>query len=155
MRIVPWKGRENWLEPFQEFEDLRSEMNRAFDFDFPRPLSRARKGETFWAPAVDIADEKDHIIVKADIPGMTKDQIEVSVHNDVLTIKGEKRQEKETKEKDYVRTERFYGSFHRSFSLPTQVDSQNVKATYKDGVLEIVLPKKEGARPKQIKVDIK
>ena len=154
MKIVPWKTKENWLDPFQQLEDFPN-LSRLLDFNFPKPFARTGNGETLWAPAVDIADEKDNIIVKADIPGMKKDDIEVNVENDVLTIKGEKKEEKEVKGKDYVRSERYYGAFHRSFSLPTSVDASKVNANYKDGVLEITLPKKEGAKPKQIKVDIK
>lgn len=152
MRLIPYK--ENWLDPFDQLEDF-AKMNRLFDLNFPRPIMKPGNGENFWVPAVDVADEKAQITVKADIPGMSKDQIEVSVHNDVLTIKGEKKQEKEVKEKDYIRTERSYGSFSRSFTLPAEVDAANVKASYKEGVLEIVLPKKEGAKAKQVKVEIK
>jgi len=86
---------------------------------------------------------------------MKKDEIEVSVHGDTLIIKGEKKQEKEVKEKDYVRTERFYGSFNRAIRLPAAVDAPKVNASYKNGVLELVLPKKEESKPKQLKIDIK
>jgi HSP20 family protein len=151
MKLVPRKTKENWLDPFQQFEDF-SGFNRLLNY--PRPFFPAVQDETFWGPAVDITDEKDKLLVKADIPGMSKDQIEVSVHNDVLTIKGEKKQEKETKEKDYVRTERFYGAFNRTLSLPTEVDGDKVKAIYKEGVLEIMLPKKEGAKSKMVKVQV-
>ena len=86
---------------------------------------------------------------------MKKENIEVNVENDVLTVRGEKKEEKETKEKDYIRSERYYGAFHRAFSLPASVDASKVNASYKEGVLEITLPKKEGAKSKQTKVDIK
>ena len=104
---------------------------------------------------LDITDEKDQIKVKADLPGLKKEDIEINLENDILTIKGEKKEEKEIKEKDFIRSERYYGAFHRAFTLPASVDAAKVNAAYKEGVLEITLPKKEGAKPKQIKVDIK
>ena len=154
MKLVPWKAGETGLDLFEDLGDFQKEMNRLFDVTFHRPL-KAGNGGALWAPAVDIVDEKDAIKVKADLPGMKKDEVEVNLENDVLTIKGEKKEEKEIKEKDFIRSERYYGSFYRSFSLPTGVDAAKVNAVYKDGVLEITLPKKEGAKPKQIKVDIK
>ena len=154
MKLVPWKTRETGLDLFQDLEDIQREMNGLCDVSFYRPV-KTGNGGSFWAPAVDIVDEKDQIKVKADLPGMKKEEIEVNVENDVLTIKGEKKEEKEIKEKDYVRSERYYGAFHRAFTLPASVDAQKVNATYKDGVLEIALPKKEGAKPKQVKVEIK
>lgn len=151
MKLVPWKNRS--LDLFEDLEDLQQEMNRVFDLKM-RPF-KLGNGDKLWAPAVDIVDEKDQIKVKADLPGLKKEDIDVSVENDVLTIKGEKKEEKETKEKDYIRSERYYGAFHRAFTLPASVDAAKVNAAYKEGVLEITLPKKEGAKPKQTKVEIK
>lgn len=153
MNLVPWRPRETGLDVFEDFGEFQKEMNRLFNLTLHRPGKKANGG-ALWAPAVDIIDEKDHIRVRADLPGMRKDEIEVSVNNDTLTIRGEKREEKEIKEKDYVRSERYYGAFHRSFTLPAGVDPQKVNAGYKDGVLEITLPKREDARPKEIKVDV-
>jgi HSP20 family protein len=153
MKLIPIKNSKRWLDPFSSLEDVRSEMNRLFDESLFK-LPKGTNGDTPWSPAVDIIDQKDNILVKADLPGLTKDQIDVNVQDDVLLIKGEKKEEKEIKEKDYVRTERTYGSFYRSFVLPTAVDAKNVKASYKDGVLEIVLPKKAGTQTKQMKVDV-
>ncbi|HLF17757.1 MAG TPA: Hsp20/alpha crystallin family protein [Candidatus Omnitrophota bacterium] len=154
MKIIPWKERETGLDVFQDIEDIQREMNRLFDFSLHRPL-KAGNGGKLWAPAVDVVDEKDVIKVKADLPGLKKEEIEVTVDNDTLCIKGEKKQEKEIKEKDYIRSERYYGSFNRSFTLPASVDPQKVNASYKDGVLEITLPKKEEAKKKEVKVEIK
>lgn len=154
MNLVPWKSRETGLDLFDNLEDFQREMNRLFDLKLSRSF-KAGNGSTLWAPAVDIADEKDQIRVKADLPGMRREDIDVTVENDVLTIKGEKREEKEVKEKDMVRSERYYGAFHRAFSLPASIDATKVNASYKDGVLEIALPKKEGAKSRQIKVDVK
>ena len=163
MNLVPWRGRESGVDLFDDLEGFPKEMNRLFNVTLHHPgkkgsifrLGEKGNGGALWAPAVDIIDEKDHIRVRADLPGMKKEEIEVSVDNDTLTIRGEKREEKEIKEKDYVRSERYYGAFHRSFTLPAGVDPQKVNAGYKDGVLEITLPKREDAKPKQIKVDIK
>ena len=154
MNLVPWRPRETGLDIFEDLGEFQKEMNRLFNLTLHRPGKKGNGG-ALWAPAVDIIDEKDHIRVRADLPGMKKEEIEVSVDNDTLTIRGEKREEKEIKEKDYVRSERYYGAFHRSFTLPAGVDPQKVNAGYKDGVLEITLPKREDAKPKQIKVDIK
>ena len=154
MNLVPWRGRESGVDLFDDLEGFQKEMNRLCNVTLHHPGKKGNGG-ALWAPAVDIIDEKDHIRVRADLPGMKKEEIEVSVNNDTLTIRGEKREEKEIKENDYVRSERYYGAFHRSFTLPAGVDQKKVNAGYKDGVLEITLPKREDARPKEIKVDIK
>lgn len=154
MKLVPWRERETGLDIFEDLEEFQNEMNRLFNITLHRPGKKGNGG-ALWAPAVDIIDEKDNIRVRADLPGMKKEEIEVSVNNDTLTIKGEKKEEKEIKEKDCVRSERYYGAFQRAFTLPAGVDPQKVNASYKDGVLEIALPKREDAKPKQIKVDIK
>lgn len=151
MGLIPWKARGTELDLFDNLEDFQREMNRLFDLK----LHRAGNDVKMWAPLVDIVDEKDQIRVRADIPGMKREDIEVNLENDMLTIRGEKREEKETKDKDMVRSERYYGSFHRTFGLPVSVDASKVNASYKEGVLEIILPKKEGAKPKQIKVEVK
>ncbi len=153
MNLIPWKSRATGLDVFQDLEEFQKEMNRMFDLRTQWPLKMGNGG--MWAPAVDIIDEKDQVRIKADLPGLKKEDIDVSADNGVLTIKGEKKEEKEVKEKDYVRSERYYGSFHRSFSLPAGVDAQKVNAVYKDGVLEVSLPKREDAKPKQIKVEVK
>lgn len=156
MALIPWRPKESWWDPFRDLETIQKEMNRMFDSSLVRWPSRdAGLLEGAWSPAIDIYDSKDNVLVKADIPGMNKDEIEVSVHGDTLILKGQKKQEKETKEKDFVRTERFYGVFNRAIHLPGQVDADKVDATYKNGVLELVLPKKEESKPKQLKIDIK
>ncbi len=153
MKLVPWR-KETGLDLFDDLGNFQQEMNRLFDVTLHRPF-KFGNGDKLWAPAVDIMDEKDQIKVKADLPGLKKEDIEVNVENDVLTIKGEKKEEKETKEKDYIRSERYYGAFHRAFTLPASVDAAKVNASYKEGVLEISLPKKEGAKAKQNKIEIK
>lgn len=155
MNLVPRK-RETNLVPFKGFFDLQREMNDLFDnFSLGRWLDRDDSlFEGAWTPAIDVHDSKDNIVVRADLPGMKKEDIEVSIQDGTLIIRGEKKEETERKEKGAVRTERFYGSFHRAVSLPTAVDDTKVKANYKNGVLELTLPKKEEAKPKQIKIDV-
>lgn len=156
MALIPWRPKELWWDPFRDLEAIQNEMNRLFDSSLIRWGGRETGlFEGVWSPAIDIYDSKDNIMVKADIPGMKKDEIDVSVHNDTLILKGEKKEEKETKEKGSIRTERFYGSFNRAIRLPAQVDAANVSAAYKNGVLELVLPKKEEAKPKQLQIEVK
>jgi HSP20 family protein len=106
------------------------------------------------APAVDVFEEKDDIVVKAEIPGMDKDNIQVNLTDHTLTIKGEKKKEEEVKEENYYRSERSYGSFFRTLELPKDVHADKVKATFKNGVLEVRMPKTEEAKAKEIKVKV-
>jgi len=154
MKLIRRKDNYN---PFSELEKLHSELNSLFDWSFGGGFPERQFGllETGWAPAVDVYDAKDNLVVKADIPGLKKEDIDINIQNNTLVIKGEKKQEREEKEKDYVRTERFYGSFHRAITLPADVDAEKAKAEYKNGTLELILPKKEEAKPKQISVEIK
>jgi HSP20 family protein len=153
--LAPWRETETWMDPFQTIGKLQDEMNHLFNLSLPA-FSGKSAGllEGMWSPAIDIYDTKDQIIVKADLPGMKKEDIEVTLHDNTLILRGEKKNDQETKEEDYVRTERFYGSFHRAFTLSSPVDAAQVKANYKNGVLEIMLPKKEEAKPKQINVNV-
>lgn len=155
MAIIPWSNRKDVWRPLSEVENLQDEMNRFFDLSLGRwPARSSGLMEGVWSPSVDVFESKDDIMVKADIPGMKKQDIDISVHRDILTIKGEKKEEKEIKEGGNVKTERFSGSFNRVLSLPSEVDAAKVKASYKDGVLEVILPRKEESKPRQIKVDV-
>lgn len=150
------KRQDSALTPFADLENLQREMNRLFDFSLSRPGyddTSLLGGQ--WGPAIDIYDSKDNLVVKADLPGLSKDEIDVSIQENILTISGEKKRESKVKEEDYFREERFYGSFHRAITLPTEVDRTKVQANFKDGVLELTLPKKEEAKPQQIKIDVK
>ena len=152
MALVKWQGKE-W-DPFRELLNLQRQMDNLFDAswqDLPSRLSR----EASWMPSLDIAEDKDSITIKADLPGVKQADIDVSISGDVLTIKGERKQEQEVKDKKFHRVERFYGAFSRSLSLPDYVDAAKISAAYKDGVLEITLPKTEKAKPQQIKVEVK
>lgn len=155
MNLIPRRQETN-RNPFTDLLDIQKEMNNLFNsFSLSRWGDREHGLlESSWAPAIDVHDSKDHIVVKADLPGLKKEDIDVSVQEGTLVIRGEKKEEAERKEKGLIRTERFYGSFYRAVSLPTAVDDTKVKAAYKNGVLELTLPKKEEAKPKQIKIDV-
>jgi HSP20 family protein len=147
--------RNDYYNPFYELERLQNEINNLFDWSFGGVPSRSSGLlETGWAPAVDVYESKDDIKVKADLPGLKKEEIDITVQDNTVVLKGEKKQDNEIKEDDCIRTERFYGSFHRVITLPSAVDSGKAKAEYKDGILELTLPKREEAKPKQISVEI-
>ena len=137
-------------EPFDYEFDFPREVERFFS----RPFSRFREFLTEdWFPFVDIAETKDDIKIIAEVPGMTKEDISISLSDNVLTLRGEKKKEKkEEKGKTFYRTERCWGSFARSFTLPAAVLANKVKAVYKDGVLEITLPKSEPLKAKEIPI---
>ncbi len=144
MPIVRW-------DPFSELAEFEDEIGRWFE-GVDKALRRREKRTAVWAPSVDIKETEKEIIVKADLPGMKKEDIEVSLDNNMLTIKGERKFEKEEKEKDYVRVERSYGSFYRSFNLGVPVKEDEIKASYKDGVLEIIVPKAEVKEAKKVEI---
>ena len=118
-----------------------------------RMLILARCRWAGWNPAVDVYEDGDRYHVHVDLPGMQRADIAITVKGDTLTISGEKKREKDTKEEDYYRAERYYGKFSRSLTLPSTVDAGKIEAKYKDGVLEVHIPKTEEARPKQIKIE--
>jgi HSP20 family protein len=127
---------------------------RFFEDAVTRLLSEPRTGRP-WSPAVDIVETENELVVKADLPDLKLEDIDVRVENQTLTIKGERRFDEDSAEKGYHRIERSYGGFVRSFAVPNSVDTEKVSADYKNGVLTIELPKKEAAKPRQVKVAIK
>src|SRR6267142_5712596 len=137
-------------EPIRDFLGLEGRMARLLGDNF----SRLPLGENFgaWVPLVDIYEEGDRIILRAEIPGASKDDIDVKVENGTITIRGEKKQEKEVDSETAYCIERFYGTFSRSFVLPTSIDAGKIKATYKDGVLEVVVPKADEAKPRKVQI---
>jgi HSP20 family protein len=140
----------------RELSRLRDDMDRIFE-DWPRFLGR-RPGEEglrgAWMPAVDIRESKDAIEVKAELPGIDARDVDVSVQENMLTIRGERRREEVKDDETMHRVEREYGVFERSFTLPRSADAEKIAASYKDGVLSLTVPKREEARPKAIKVDV-
>ena len=142
---------ERW-EPFQ-VDDIQGEMNRLFDSFFGRPATVAA-GERMWAPLSDMHETKDDLNVTFELPGIREKDVTVSIAGDVLTVKGERKFERDLKDEEYHRLERVYGKFERAVPLPIPVQADKVKATYRDGVLEIRLPKVEAVKPKEIKIDV-
>ncbi|OGP53500.1 MAG: hypothetical protein A2Y65_10770 [Deltaproteobacteria bacterium RBG_13_52_11] len=139
-------------EPLKDLMALQERMNKLFDETFSRGTQDQEAG--VWSPAMDIMEKGDEIILKMEIPEVDQKDLDIKVEGNVLTIKGERRIEEGTKREDYHRLERPYGRFSRSFSLPNTVDQGKVKAGHKDGILRVVLPKKEETKPKQIKVEV-
>ena len=148
MAVVKW-------DPFRDLVSIQDRMNRLFE----QTLSRSRGEEgvtaTTWTPAVDIYETADTIVMKAELPGVTREDIHIQINGSTLTLKGERRFARDVQEESYLRIERAYGSFHRSFALPATVQQENVRAVLKDGVLELVLPKAEDSKPKRISVDVR
>jgi HSP20 family protein len=136
-------------EPFRGTPD--SQLNRLFNDFFGR--ASQEQNLTTWAPAVDIYEGEHELVIKADLPDVKPEELDIRVENNILTIRGERKFEKKVDEKDYLRVERAYGSFARSFSLANSVNTEAIKADYKDGVLTLGIPKREEAKPKQIKVN--
>jgi HSP20 family protein len=145
-----------WWDPMRDLAGIQDKMNQIFEDTFTHTRGR-QEGLTggMWTPAVDIYETDANVVVKAELPGVQKDQVGVEVKDGVLTLRGERKYEKEVKEENFHRIERSYGTFQRAFSLPTTVDQENISAAMKDGVLEVTLPKREAAKPKQINVAVK
>ena len=131
---------------------LQDQINRFFNAAFDRSLSEASL--TAWAPAVDIYETEQTLVVKADLPDIKPEELDIRVENNILTIRGERKFEKKVEEDKYLRVERSYGSFSRSFSLANTVNAEAIKAEHKNGVLTLTIPKREEAKPKQIKVNV-
>lgn len=155
MTLVKYRPTRDLLT-FPDVLNIQREINRAFDGFFRRDTwDEDNLVPTSWSPSVDVAERNDEYVVKVELPGVSKDDVKITMQDNVLTIRGEKKEEKETKESSYHRVERSYGSFQRFFTLPTTVKSDKVDASYKDGILTISLPKAEEAKPKQIEVKVK
>jgi HSP20 family protein len=150
MALVRWRPSTELWDPFANLAEIQDEMNRLFDTS----LRRHGDLESGFYPSLDIVEEKDSLLVKADLPGMTKEDISVAIQDNILTIKGERKYDVEKKETSYYRRERSYGTFTRSIELPMGVDANKVAATFHDGVLLVTLPKAENAKPKEIKVSV-
>jgi HSP20 family protein len=141
------------LDPFREFATLQDRMNRLFGDIYLR--DEEVTGRPAWIPAVDIYETDSHdLVVKTELPDLTRDDIEVTVENNTLTIRGERKLDNEIKQENFHRIERAYGSFVRQFSLPNTVDPAKIAAEYKDGVLSVKLPVREEAKPRTVKVEV-
>jgi HSP20 family protein len=155
MTLTRWTrpGASYWT-PFRQLNTLREEIDRLFESPLASLTTGTQQLLSGWLPAVDIHEDNDNFYVKAELPGMNKDDIDISLHDGTLTISGERKEEKRHQSSEALRSERFLGRFQRTFGLPTHVKADNVKANYTDGILTVTLPKAEEAKPKQIEVNI-
>lgn len=146
MNLIRWN-------PWTEVNTLQNRINNIFNESFyPTEWKDDELGVGGWKPVVDIYDDDQKLVIKAELPGVDKKDIEIDLKDRVLTLKGERTYENEAKEDSYYRKERFYGKFHRAFTLPADYDSEKVKADFKDGVLKIDIPKPEEKKPKKITI---
>ena len=151
MKLVRFQRPDVWnWSGFDQLTNFRDEINRLFD----SPLTQNGNSSAFntWAPALDLYEDADNLVLRAELPGMNKQDIDISLHENVITLSGERRNEKSYEGGENSREERFFGRFTRSLQLPKAVDAGRVKATYTDGVLTVTLPKAEEAKPRQIKI---
>ena len=139
-------------DPFRELRSLQDEMNRLFMTNLPRSVAQEDLASGGWSPSVDIFESENEIILEAELPGLSRDDFEVSIENNVITLKGKREFEKRDEGDNYHRVERSYGAFTRSFSLPRTVSAENTTADFKNGVLRVSLPKREEAKARKIEV---
>jgi HSP20 family protein len=149
MALVRWN-------PARELDTLQGEMNRLFStfFDTPTNAGNANGITRRWIPAMDLVETREHFVLKADLPGMTEDDISVEVENNVLTISGERKTEHEAEAEGYYRIERASGAFSRSLTLPEGIDADAVKAKFDSGVLEVRVPKPLDVQPRRVQIDV-
>jgi HSP20 family protein len=143
------------IRPFSSdlpLSDIQSQMNRLFDNFLGQPTS-AEAGERVWAPAADMYETKNEVVLRAELPGLNDKDIHVSITSDLLTIQGERRGENDVQDASHYRRERWFGKFLRTFSLPMPIETSQIKAAYRDGVLTVTLPKSEEIKAKEIKVE--
>ena len=145
MAIIRW-------DPFRDFVTLRDRMNRLFDETVTQRGEDKDLMSTAWSPSCDIFETENELVLNAEVPGIDEDDIEVKIEDNTLTIQGERKLEKETKEENYHRVERSYGSFYRSFSLPHYINQENSKAEHDNGVLKVHMPKKPELKPRSVKI---
>jgi HSP20 family protein len=146
MAVVKW-------DPFRDLLSIQDRMNKLFEHTLSRSRVEEGIGPSTWAPAVDIFETPEAIVLKAELPGLRREDVEILICDHTLTLKGERRFTKDVQEENYLRIERAYGSFQRSFTLPTTVQEEKARAVFKDGILELTLPKTEGARPKRVIIE--
>jgi HSP20 family protein len=145
MAIIRW-------DPFRDLVTLRERMNRLFEDAFTSRGEEKDLVASSWSPSVDIYETENEIVLTAEIPGVDEKNIEIKLEDNTLSLKGERKLEKETKEENYHRIERSYGSFYRSFTLPRNIDQDNIKAESENGILRISMPKKPELKPKKVKI---
>ena len=139
-------------DPFRDLRTLQEEVNRLFSTNLTQDFGEEAIGRGAWNPSVDIYENKDHIVLEAELPGMSREDFDLSVENNVITLRGERRFEKQDETDNYHRVERSYGSFTRSFTLPQTVSAEGATAEYRNGVLRVTLPKREETKARRIEV---
>jgi|SRR5690348_12599889 len=148
MSIIRW-------EPLRDLVFTHDHFNQLFNETFARAFGDQKEVSLrTWVPPVDICETEDSLVLKAELPGIKSDDVEIRVEDNTLYLKGERKFEKEVKDENFHQVERSYGSFSRSFSLPSSIDSDKVKAEYQNGILTLTMPKREEAKPKTIKIDV-
>jgi HSP20 family protein len=139
-------------DPFRELRSLQDEMTRLFTGVVPASFNREEMTHGAWAPSVDIFEDKDRLILEAELPGMSRDDFDISVENNIITLKGERKFEKKTEGDNYHRVERAYGTFMRSFTLPQTVTADGATADFENGILRVSLPKREETKARRIEI---
>ena len=147
MTVIRW-------DPFQNVNALQDRINRIFEETFPRDNEQEDLSLSAWKPFVDIYETEEGVVIMADLPGVQKETVSVEVKNNVLTLKGERRVQPDVDDKQYLRRERIFGVFHRSFSLKSTISPDKIKANFKEGVLTIRVPRPEEEKPRQIAVNV-
>ena len=145
MNIIRW-------DPFRDLATLRERMNRLFEETYTSRGEEKDLVASTWNPSVDIYETENALVMKAELPGIDENDIELKIEDNTLTLKGDRKFEKETKEENYHRIERSYGSFYRSFTLPRNIDQDKIKAECENGILKVTLPKKAELKPKKVKI---
>jgi HSP20 family protein len=149
MALVRW-------EPVRELSSLQNEMNRLFNtfFDAPAPGNGGGGALRRWVPAMDLVETDDHFVLRADLPGLSEEDVSIELEDNVLTVSGERKAEREEKKEGYYRVERSFGQFRRSLTLPDGVDAEGVAATFDKGVLEVRIPKPEERKPRKVAIQV-
>jgi HSP20 family protein len=145
MAIIRW-------DPFRDLVTIRDKMNRLFEDAVTQRGEEKELVASSWAPAVDIYEDESQLVLTAEIPGLSEKDVEIKIEDNVLSIQGERKLEKETREENYHRIERAYGSFYRSFTLPNYVDEDKIRAEHENGVVKITMPKKAELKPRKVKI---
>lgn len=148
MAVVKW-------DPLRDLLSIQDRMNRLFEQTLSRSGAEEGIAASTWSPAVDIYETPETIVMKAELPGLSREDIEIHIRDNALTLRGERRFAKDVQQENYLRIERAYGAFQRSFTLPATIQQDKIRAVFRDGVLELTLPKAEEAKPKKIAIEVR
>lgn len=154
MELKKWKASHEPKDFLNDLFDIRSRMNDLFDTSLSNFFGDTPARTRGYAPEVDIVENDNEFVIHADLPGINPKEVHLDVRGNTLTISGERKEEREKKDKNYYRAERYFGSFQRSFTLPEGIDQNKISAQYKNGVLNVTIPKGEASRPKQIEINV-